>query len=266
MTADRSMLTSPDDVTTPKQRRKQKRSPIERLIRWGPWHYRFWREIARWCYEQSLHNPAVVDAALGFPAHRELLQNYDAIRRETLEIALSGRLPANHEIMEQQRTLYEFDRKAWGMLPLRGYGYNYPANQNLIPTLKSFLKRHPDVVSAAISLFPPGKILRPHKGPFKGVWRFHLPLYVDMLENNTTSCELMIDGITYHLQEREGFLWDDTFLHSAINRSEQARVVLLFDVFRQDQPFWLIGMSWVFLWVAQIWQYLQNMRERALLR
>jgi len=206
MTADRSMLTSPDDVTTPKQRRKRKRSPIERLIRWGPWRYRFWREIARWCYEQSLHNPAVVDAALGFPAHRELLQNYDAIRRETLEIALSGRLPANHEIMEQQRTLYEFDRKAWGMLPLRGYGYNYPANQNLIPTLKSFLKRHPDVVSAAISLFQPGKILRPHKGPFKTVWRFHLPLYVDMLENNTTSCELMIDGITYHLQEREGFL------------------------------------------------------------
>ena len=95
------MLTSPNDVTTPKQRRKRKRSPIERLIRWGPWHYRFWREIARWCYEQSLHNPAVVDAALGFPAHRELLQNYDAIRRETLEIALSGRLPANREIMKQ---------------------------------------------------------------------------------------------------------------------------------------------------------------------
>ena len=116
------MLTSPNDATTPKQRRKRKRSPIERVIRWGPWHYRFWRETARWCYEQSLQNPAVVDSDLGFPAHGELLQNYDAIRRETLEIALSGRLPANHEIMEQQRTLYEFDRKAWGMLPLRGYG------------------------------------------------------------------------------------------------------------------------------------------------
>ena len=100
--------------------------------------------------------------------------------------------------MEQLHTLYEFDRKTWGMLPLRGYGYNYPANQNLIPTLKSFLKRHPDVLSAAISLFPPGKILRPLKGPFKGVWRFHFPLYMDMPEN-TTSCELMIDGMTYHL-------------------------------------------------------------------
>ena len=49
-------------------------------------------------------------------------------------------------------------------------------------------------------------------------------------------------------------------MHSAINRSSQPRVVLLFDVFRKDQPFWLIGMSWIFLWVAQIWQHVQNMR------
>ena len=40
-------------------------------------------------------------------------------------------------------------------------------------------------------------------------------------------------------------------------------MVLLFDVFRKDQPFWLIGMSWIFLWVAQVWQHVQNMRGRA---
>ena len=55
-------------------------------------------------------------------------------------------------------------------------------------------------------------------------------------------------------------------MHSAVNRSDQPRVVLLFDVFRRDQPFWLIGMSWVFLWVAQLWQRLQNMRSKALLK
>ena len=249
-------------MSSPKAKRKQ-RTPIQRVIRWGTWHYRFWREIAHWCYEQSLHNPAVVPADDGFPAHRQLLESYQQIRQETLEVALSGRLPANHDIMQQQRTLYEFDRKIWGMLPLRGYGYNYPANQALIPSLRSFLKHHPDVVSAAVSLFPPGKVLRPHKGPFKGVWRYHLPLYVEDFGNGRSSCELMIDGESYHLQEGEGFLWDDTFLHSAINRSNQPRVVLLFDVFRKDQPFWLIGMSWIFLWVAQIWQHVQNMRGRA---
>ena len=118
-------------------------------------------KIARWYYKQSLHNTDAVDAALVFAAQGELLQNYDAIRRETLEIALSDQLTVNQQIMEQEHTLYEFDRRAWVML-MRGYGY--PANQDLIPTLKSFLKRHPDVVSAAISLFPSGKILRPHKG------------------------------------------------------------------------------------------------------
>ena len=249
-------------MVRPKKKRK-KRSLIQRLIRWGPWHYRFWREIARWCYEKSLQNPAVVAADKSFPAHRELLESYQQIRQETLEVALAGRLPAFGEFVEQQRTLYEFDGKVWGVLPLRGYGYNYPANQALIPALRSFLQRHPNVVSAAVSLFPPGLELRPHKGAFKGVWRYHLPLYVEDFGDGRSSCELMIDGKTYYLQEGEGFLWDDTFMHAATNRSNQPRVVLLFDVFRNDQPFWLVGMSWIFISAAQIWQHLLNKRQRA---
>ena len=245
---------------------KRRRPWHQRLLRWGPWNYRFWRECARWCYERSLHNPAVVDPDRYFPEHRELLESYHTIRHETLDVALSGRLPANHEIMEHQRTLYEFDRKVWGMLPLRGYGYDYPSNQARIPTLEAFLQRHQQVVSATVSLFPPGKVLRPHKGPFKGVLRLHLPLYVEDMGDGRTSCELMVDGTTYFLHEGDAFLWDDTFLHSAVNRSDQPRVVLLFDVFRRDQPFWLLGISWLFLWIAQIWQRLQNMRERALLK
>lgn len=78
-----------------------------------------------------------------------------------------------------------------------------------------------------------------------------------------SSCELTIHGQSYYLQEGEGFLWHETFMHSAINRSSQRRVVLLVDVFYKDQPFWLIDMSWIFLWVAQIWQHVQNMRGRA---
>ena len=78
--------------------------------------HRFWREIARWGYEQSLHNPAVVPADGGFPAHRQLLEleSYQQICQETLEVALSGRLPANHKTMQQQRTMYEFDREDLG--------------------------------------------------------------------------------------------------------------------------------------------------------
>ena len=92
-------------MSSSKAKRKQ-RTPIQRVIRWGPWHYRFWREIERRCYEQSLNNPAVVPADVGFPAHRQLLECYQQIRQKTLGVALSGRLPFRHDIMQQQRTLY----------------------------------------------------------------------------------------------------------------------------------------------------------------
>lgn len=249
----------------PKSKSKGKTSLNKKIKKWAPWNYRFWREIYRYCYECCLDNPAAVNTDLHFPESRQLFNHYFQIRKETLEVALSGRLPANHEIMEQQRTLYEFDKKAWGMLPLRGYGFDYPANQKLIPSLKGFLESNPRVVSAAVSLFPPGKVLRPHKGPFKGVWRFHLGLFIQEFDNGKTSCEINIDGKTYYLKEGDGLLWDDTFLHSASNPSREPRVVLLFDVFRRDQPWPLVGMSWVFLWVAQLWQRLQNMRKKALL-
>ena len=38
------------------------RAMRNKLLRWAPWNYRCWREIACWCYERSLHNPAVVSA------------------------------------------------------------------------------------------------------------------------------------------------------------------------------------------------------------
>ena len=245
----------------------QSRSALQRAIRWGPWTYRFWRELIRPLYNRTLLNPAVVNADEHFPAHNELLDNFIEIRKEVLAVALSGnRVPSYHEYSKHQKSFYEYDKKAWGMLPLRGYGFNYPENQNHFPALKAFLKNHRDVVSATVSFFPPGKILRPHKGAFKFVWRYHLPLFVTELPNGRTSCELTIDGKTYFLKEGQGFLWDDTFMHSATNQSDQARVVILFDVFRDDQPLWLKFLSWSILFNAQIVQSIKNTRQTALLR
>ena len=245
----------------------QSKPLLLRIIRWGPWTYRFWRELIRPLYNSTLLNPAVVNADEHFPAHTELLDNFIEIRKEVLAIALSGnRIPNYHEFSKHQKSFYEYDNKAWGMLPLRGYGYDYPENQNHFPTLKTFLKKHRNVVSATISFFPPGKVLRPHKGAFKFVWRYHLPVFVTELPNAGTSCELTIDSKTYFLKEGQGFLWDDTFMHSATNQSDQARVVILFDIFRSDQPLWLKLLSRLILFNAQLAQTIKNTRQKALLR
>ena len=51
-------------------------------------------------------------------------------------MAISRRLLASHDVMQQQHTLYEFTRKIWGMRFLRVCNYKYPTNQALIPSLR----------------------------------------------------------------------------------------------------------------------------------
>ena len=51
-------------------------------------------------------------------------------------VAISRRLLASNDVMQQQHTLYEFTRKIWGMRFLRVYNYKYPTNQALIPSLR----------------------------------------------------------------------------------------------------------------------------------
>ena len=38
-------------------------------------------------------------------------------------VAISRRLLASHDVMQQQHTLYEFTRKIWGMRFLRVYNF-----------------------------------------------------------------------------------------------------------------------------------------------
>lgn len=236
---------------------------LRKIVKWGPWGYRFWREAIRLPYEAAFKTPAVVDVPSHFSGANDLQGQFQEFRREALAIATGRDLPANHEIMPHQRTFFDHDQIPWKMVTLRAYGYDYPENQAQMPLMQAFLKAHPEVVSATISVFPPGKHLRPHRGPFKGVWRYHLAYLVEELSDGVTAAELVIDGDTYHLKEGDDLLWDDTFMHEAINRSSNPRIVLLLDVFRKDHPWWLGWLSHYILFLAGMGQRFKGMRKRA---
>ncbi|WP_112323812.1 aspartyl/asparaginyl beta-hydroxylase domain-containing protein [Oceanibium sediminis] len=237
---------------------------IRKIIKWGPWSYRFWRELMRRPYEIAFPTPAIADDILSeFPEAAELRDKYPELRAEALKISMGRELPANHEIMAAQTTFYDFDKIPWRMANLRAYGFDYPDNMAEMPIMADFLRRNPHVVSATISVFPAGKHLRPHRGPWKGVWRYHLPYLVQDLGDGRTSCELMIDGRDYFLKEGEDMLWDDTFMHSATNRSDTPRIVLLLDVYRKNHPWWLNWISRGVLGAARIGQRTQGMRAKA---
>ena len=237
---------------------------IRKIIKQGPWGYRFWRDRMRKPYERAFPTPPVSDdMARDFPEAAELRERFTELRAEALKVSTGRELPNNHDIMPEQRTFFEHDKIPWKMVTLRAYGYNYPENLAQVPVIADFLRRNRHVVSATISVFPAGKHLRPHKGPFKGVWRYHLAYLVKDLGAGQTSAELTIDGKTYHLREGDDLLWDDTFMHEAINRSDMPRIVLLLDVMRNNHPWHLKLVTQSALNVARIGQAVRGMRQRA---
>ena len=78
--------------------------------------------------------------------------------------------------------------------------------------------------SAFFSMLRPGAHIPPHTGVTNTRAIIHLPLVVP------PGCEFRVGGETREWVEGEAFAFDDTIEHEAINRSDQNRLVLIFDV------------------------------------
>lgn len=78
--------------------------------------------------------------------------------------------------------------------------------------------------SAFFSMLKPGAHIPPHTGVTNTRAIIHLPLVVP------PGCEFRVGGETRAWQEGQALAFDDTIEHEAINRSDQSRLVLIFDV------------------------------------
>jgi len=96
------------------------------------------------------------------------------------------------------------------------------------PYLKSLLDTIPCSL-AFFSVLKPGAVLVPHKGVYKGVLRYHLALQVP---KNYKNCFLEIDNKILHWKTGKDIMFDDTFLHSVQNNTDQERIVLFLDIRR----------------------------------
>lgn len=82
--------------------------------------------------------------------------------------------------------------------------------------------------SVLFSLLKPGAHIPPHTGMINTRMIGHLPLVVP------EGCEFRVGNETRQWKEGEAWLFDDTIEHEAWNRSEQTRVILLFEVWREE--------------------------------
>jgi len=166
-----------------------------------------------------------------FPWVQEVEENWEGIQKE-LENLLSSKeeIPNLQDVFEEQKQLTKGDE--WKSYMLYFYGYRIGKNASKCPKTEAIVKKIPGMKTAMFSILSGGKQIKPHRGPYKGVLRYHLGLVVP---TPYTDCGIRVSTETKSWNEGESLILDDTLEHEAWNNSSENRIILFVD-FQRELP------------------------------
>ena len=184
--------------------------------------------IERWIGRRSLVGDATFFPVERFPWIAHVEENWQVIREE-LDRVLEDReaLPNFQDISKDQIGITDDDR--WKTFFLYGYGFKAQLNTELCPRTTALMEQIPGMTTAMFSILSPRKHILDHRGPYKGVLRYHLGLIVPRDEE---ACRIRVGDDVRHWEEGRSLVFDDTFNHEVWNDTDETRVVLFVDVIR----------------------------------
>jgi aspartate beta-hydroxylase len=193
--------------------------------------------LVRRVFDARIVGPSVLDTDSCFPNADRFTGRFEQIRAEALSVLKSvDKVPRFHDLMPEQADISANDGRDWRMFIMKAYGVDVPENLSRCPVMAGILTSTPEVLSAAFSFLAPRKHIPPHRGPFRGIMRFHLILKMPLDSEGLPAAVLTIDGKPHRLSEGSQLLWDDTYTHEVLNGSDEVRVALLLDVKRPQMP------------------------------
>jgi aspartyl/asparaginyl beta-hydroxylase (cupin superfamily) len=163
-----------------------------------------------------------------FPWIAELEAHHGEIRAELDEVlSYRDELPNFQDISVDQTSITDDD--GWKTFFFLGYGFRAEGNCARCPRTAALLDRVPALTTAFFSILSPHKKIPEHRGPWRGVLRYHLALRVP---EDAAACGITVGGETARWEEGRSLLFDDGYDHHAWNDSDEVRVVLFVDVLR----------------------------------
>ncbi len=187
----------------------------------------------------------------------ELESNWTTIRAE-LDQVLRYRddLPNFQDISIDQASITSDD--AWKTYFFRGYGFRADANCARCPNTAALLERVPSLTTAFFSILSPHRCISEHRGPWRGVLRYHLALRVP---EPLGQAGISVGGQVAHWQEGQSLLFDDGYRHHAWNETDGVRVVLFMDVLRPLKPP-ADQLNRALIWAISRSPYIRDARKR----
>lgn len=143
----------------------------------------------------------------------------------------------------------------WRPIWIRFMG-EWSKTANKLPTLKRIASLFPNINMLYVSVFHPGMTIIQHKGVERSVHRYHYGLKIP--ENDIG---LKIGNTDVKWEEKEGFIWDDTISHSAWNDTDQERIVIFADVFKDLSMINTISSNMIYS-LSQRTKYVMDIKDR----
>ena len=162
-----------------------------------------------------------------FPELSPLRENWKTIRDEAQALYAEGHIQGSDR--HNDMIFLAFYKRGWKRFYLKWYDDFMPSAKRLCPKTVELVRAIPNVKAAAYTLLPAGAMLGKHRDPCAGSLRYHLGL---ITPQNTDDCKIWVDGEEHVWRDGEDVIFDETYVHWALNDTDQPRIILFCDVTR----------------------------------
>ncbi|RJG07441.1 lipid A hydroxylase LpxO [Noviherbaspirillum cavernae] len=159
-------------------------------------------------------------------------KNWEMIRDEAVNLREMHRIKAAEK--NDDAGFNSFFKNGWKRFYLKWYGASHPSAERFCPKTVALLRDIPCVKAAMFAELPPGGKLNMHRDPFAGSLRYHLGL----LTPNDDRCFIEVDGQRYSWRDGKSVVFDETYIHWALNDSDGDRIILFCDIERPMRYRW----------------------------
>jgi ornithine lipid ester-linked acyl 2-hydroxylase len=163
-----------------------------------------------------------------FPWASKIETEWKTIRAE-LDVLMAHRddIPNFQDFSKAQRALTQGDQ--WKTFFLYSFGHKLKENCARCPETDRIVNLIPGMKTAMFSILSPHKHIPPHRGPYKGVLRYHLGL---IIPDPPGSSRIRVGTDIRSWQEGKSMIFDDSNEHEVWNENDSYRVVLFVDFVR----------------------------------
>ncbi|MDN5199736.1 aspartyl/asparaginyl beta-hydroxylase domain-containing protein [Fulvivirgaceae bacterium BMA10] len=161
-----------------------------------------------------------------FPNLIPLRENWQLIKEEALTLESKELIKGSNKYNDIG--FNSFFRRGWKRFYLKWYDDFHPSAKEHCPKTIEMIKEIPSIKAAMFVVLPAGSKLPEHRDPYAGSLRYHLGL----ITPNSEDCRIVVDGKPYFWKDGEDVLFDETYVHYAINETEKDRLIFFCDVQR----------------------------------